>query len=764
MAENRSIFDRILGRSGEQTVKSFPDEMLPSWDNSPYTRGASTAQNNGKRSVKQLRGWARENPWIRAAINLRRTQVSRAQWDIVSLDGETPVDSLTVKRIKYLFRHPNTRRDSFRSFIEPVIEDLLTLDIGAIEVEPTAGARLGIRRDPIANLWPIDGGSIRFDPSWDGSDSDKPRYYQYDSSGKVVSKYLNDELVVIQANPMTYSPLGLSPLEVLASTIDSDMAAAQYNSRSVTQAAPPGILHLGEGIRPDQVDAFKSYWDAEIAGRSQVAITGGGKQMQWIPLAPSNRDMQFMEWQIYLARKICAVFGVQPQDIGITMDVNRASAEVGAAFTQDVGITPLLDLIAEYLTREIVWRFDQDLRFTYTDLGRASKEVITPYYRAALAGMPWLRLNDALRERGQDGVGKIGDEIWLPTPRGFLPLSLYARELGIVDGDGNTTPQDEPIGTPDGEGEDGADGEQETPAQPADEPKPPAIAMPTDSTMPGDEKSVEQKLPPKPPVATEEKPALPPKPPVKKNHPGKRSNAVLVDPIGTIMTPGFEIIENGFDAIEDFEEGDLGGAEIYIMTNIQTEDLAPMMRVLDDARIVITDVFVLPVENTAEAKLDIIEEMYEEFENIYVFDANDDVDYARAKVKVITVEEDDTEEGEDDGAEKSERPINLKAPRAVKAEAKRGLDWRREFGRGGVGPGQTTAGMLINDTMTIARARKMRAWHARHAVDRKGQGYRPGESGYPSAGRIANALWGGVPGERWANKVMRQVEARNRIR
>lgn len=758
MAEDRSILDRILGRGGNETVKNFPDEMLPNWDNSPYTRGASQIDNNGKRSVKQLRRWARENPWIRAAINLRRTQVSRAQWDIVSLDGETPVDHLTVKRIKYLFRHPNTRRDSFRSFIEPVIEDLLTLDIGAIEVEPTAGARLGIRRDPIANLWPIDGGSIRFDPSWDGTDSDKPRYYQYDSSGKVVSKYLNDELVVIQANPMTYSPLGLSPLEVLASTIDSDMAAAQYNSRSVTQAAPPGILHLGEGIRPDQVDAFKSYWDAEIAGRSQVAITGGGKQMQWIPLAPSNRDMQFMEWQIYLARKICAVFGVQPQDIGITMDVNRASAEVGAAFTQDVGITPLLDLIAEYLTREIVWRYDENLRFTYTDLGRASKEVITPYYRAALAGMPWLRLNDALRERGQDGVGKIGDEIWLPTPRGFLPLSLYARELGIVDGDGNTTPPDSPVGAPEG----GDDDTQETPAQPADEPTPPAIAMPTDSTMPGEEKGAEQKLPPKPP-ARRSKPSMPPKPPMKKNHPGKRSAAVLVDPIGTIMTPGFEILEGGFDIIEDFEEGEDEGAEIYIMTNVQKEDLGPMMKALDDNQVVITNVFILPVEDNAEAKLELIEELHEEFEKIYVLDANEDVDYTAAKVVILSAKEDAEEDGEAE-TEKSERPINLKAPRAVKAEAKRGLDWRKEFGRGGIGPGQTTARMLINDTMTIARARKMRAWHARHAVDRKGQGYRPGEAGYPSAGRIANALWGGVPGERWANKVMRQVEARERKR
>jgi hypothetical protein len=106
--------------------------------------------------------------------------------------------------------------------------------------------------------------------------------------------------------------------------------------------------------------------------------------------------------------------------------------------------------------------------------------------------------------------------------------------------------------------------------------------------------------------------------------------------------------------------------------------------------------------------------------------------------------------------------INLTVPAAVKAEANRGLKWREEFGRGGIGPGQTTARMLIGNKMTIARVRKMRAFLARHEVDKQGEGFNPGESGYPSAGRIAWALWGGNPGQGWANKIMRQVEAREK--
>jgi hypothetical protein len=104
-----------------------------------------------------------------------------------------------------------------------------------------------------------------------------------------------------------------------------------------------------------------------------------------------------MEWQIYLARKICAVFGVQPQDIGLNFDVNKSTSEYGAAFTADNGIAPLCELIADYITREIVWLYDRNLRFVYTDVGRESAAAVSDYYKAALAGLPWLRLNDALK-------------------------------------------------------------------------------------------------------------------------------------------------------------------------------------------------------------------------------------------------------------------------------------------------------------------------------------------------------------------------------
>jgi HK97 family phage prohead protease len=53
----------------------------------------------------------------------------------------------------------------------------------------------------------------------------------------------------------------------------------------------------------------------------------------------------------------------------------------------------------------------------------------------------------------------------------------------------------------------------------------------------------------------------------------------------------------------------------------------------------------------------------------------------------------------------------------------------------------------------------MASYFARHEVDKQGEGWSPGEDGFPSAGRIAWALWGGDPGQAWASKLTKQIEA-----
>lgn len=107
--------------------------------------------------------------------------------------------------------------------------------------------------------------------------------------------------------------------------------------------------------------------------------------------------------------------------------------------------------------------------------------------------------------------------------------------------------------------------------------------------------------------------------------------------------------------------------------------------------------------------------------------------------------------------------INFTPPAGVRAEARQGLEWRREYKRGGTAVGIARARDLANGKQvspsTISR---MVRFFARHEVDKQGEGFSPGEQGYPSNGRIAWALWGGDPGKAWAGKVQRQMKARDK--
>lgn len=96
---------------------------------------------------------------------------------------------------------------------------------------------------------------------------------------------------------------------------------------------------------------------------------------------------------------------------------------------------------------------------------------------------------------------------------------------------------------------------------------------------------------------------------------------------------------------------------------------------------------------------------------------------------------------------------------AMKAEARRGLEWRREFKRGGTEVGVARARDIANGAdLSRSTIGRMVSYFARHEVDKKGEGWSPGENGYPSAGRIAWALWGGDPGKSWAEKELAKMD------
>ena len=97
--------------------------------------------------------------------------------------------------------------------------------------------------------------------------------------------------------------------------------------------------------------------------------------------------------------------------------------------------------------------------------------------------------------------------------------------------------------------------------------------------------------------------------------------------------------------------------------------------------------------------------------------------------------------------------MDLTPTEGMRTEAQRYRDWKDEGQAGGTEVAARRASQILSgDELSTDTVITMSAWFARHEVDKQGEGFSPGEEGYPSPGRVAWAAWGGDPGKSWSDR------------
>ncbi|NNC90662.1 MAG: hypothetical protein HKN82_19565 [Akkermansiaceae bacterium] len=101
--------------------------------------------------------------------------------------------------------------------------------------------------------------------------------------------------------------------------------------------------------------------------------------------------------------------------------------------------------------------------------------------------------------------------------------------------------------------------------------------------------------------------------------------------------------------------------------------------------------------------------------------------------------------------------MDFTPPEDAAAAARKGLELRSEFDRGGTDVGVARARDLKNRrTCSPDTIRRMVSYFARHEVDKQADDF--GDDDRPSAGYIAWLLWGGDPGREWAENIKQKME------
>ena len=97
--------------------------------------------------------------------------------------------------------------------------------------------------------------------------------------------------------------------------------------------------------------------------------------VDWIDLQKNNRDMEYSSWMEYLIKISCAIYSIDPTEIG--WDISRGSGNSGLfegsqaerlQHSKDKGLYPLLKFIQRKLNKYIVEQINPDFELVFMGL------------------------------------------------------------------------------------------------------------------------------------------------------------------------------------------------------------------------------------------------------------------------------------------------------------------------------------------------------------------------------------------------------------
>jgi len=336
-----------------------------------------------KPTQANLRRFA-ETPVVRRAINVIKDRIVAMDWQVRVRRGVAAEDIGYLQRklraLRRVLEEPNFS-DSFRTLLEQVIEDALTGGYGAIEMEVT-----GDPERP-AQLWPVDGATIRVNATWDG-EPDSARYEQVVSgqwsvasdqnAGAGISRGVplrDDQLIYLRMNPRSFTPFGLGPLEVAFETVNEFLSAHRFAGKLAANSVVQYALWLNEAT-PAQHERVIRWWQDEIEGTGRVPLISTEQKPEVLRFAQGTDADLRLAWQQFLIRMVANAFGLPPLLLGLEGDVNRSTAAELADEAFRGAIEPLAKLIAEHITRDLFskcigWR---EFEFVFNDLSARDED------------------------------------------------------------------------------------------------------------------------------------------------------------------------------------------------------------------------------------------------------------------------------------------------------------------------------------------------------------------------------------------------------
>ena len=360
-----------------------------------------------------LRGFSVVYDVARACINFRKGQIKNLDWNIVPRDEKKKPEAFAreIEALEKFFAEPYRGVD-FPTFIGRILEDLLVLDAIVLWKDRTYGGEL-------KELIPVDAATIRIMIAEDGSlpEPPNPAYMQV-IQGEVYGKYSTEEMIYKLMHARTTTPYGLSPLESLILGVDAAIRSQLANLSLLSEGnMPEGFYALPETWTPEQIKEFQTHFDLMVAGnprfQSRLKFMPGGKGVGFTATKKAE-EMRFLEYEKWLLLKTCALYDVQPSDIGYIEHVNRSEGANQREVGSERGLIPTARFLKQMFDQIIRNDFGlTDVVFQWQGLGQIDERLE-------------IDKNDKLLSRGVITIDEIRVE------NGREPFNLPATQRPFV--------------------------------------------------------------------------------------------------------------------------------------------------------------------------------------------------------------------------------------------------------------------------------------------------------------------------------------------
>ena len=177
-------------------------------------------------------------------------------------------------------------------------------------------------------------------------------------------KLSRDEVVHLRYPNPSDPFYGRSPLQAAAEAVDADEAMSKAQVNAFTNSIFPGLALASEHkLSRETIDRLRrelhrTTGSYRRAGTTLILDQG----LRPLPLGRTPQEMNFLASARATAARILAVFGVPEAIVGVSKDVNRASAQALEYIFARYTLWPKMQLLSSQVTQDLCARFDPALR------------------------------------------------------------------------------------------------------------------------------------------------------------------------------------------------------------------------------------------------------------------------------------------------------------------------------------------------------------------------------------------------------------------